>query len=199
MSKLGGWQHPDMAPAVAKAFSDIARRLVDGTVDRVVKHKLVNTANSTAISGTAAPTDFSIVYPASTSLYVVGRILKIMAGGFYSSTGTPTLEIGVRIGGTVIIAFTAKNCINNAVNESWRFDMEIITRSLGVTGTVMAQGTEFFNTQQTTDEVETIVTTSAITVNTTIPQNLNIYARWNVASASNTTTLANYVLMLSDY
>lgn len=201
MSKLGNFTDKDINPSIAKVFTDIGRRFVDGTLSsqRVMRHLIANVADSSAISNTVDLTNFSTNYTISNPLFQVGRLLIVTANGVYSTTGTPTLLLRVRFGTTNLISFAAKTGINNASNQAWGIKSYIVTRTLGSSGTVMASGTLFFQDAANRDTIETVVNNSATTIDTTVSQTLQISATWSAASVSNTATLKNFIVELSDY
>lgn len=185
--------------SVANILNTIANKSVDGSVDKVLKHKLANTADSTALASSAAEQNFSTNYTLSISMMFPGRIFKIIATGVYSTTGTPTLLFRVKFGTTNLVIFTARTGINNASNQSWMIEALIAVRSTGASGSVMASGKASINTSAGIDTVESVVNNAATTVDTTANQTLQISAQWSAASASNTTTLKNMIVLLSDY
>lgn len=183
-------------PSLAGVLKEICRRAVDGTIDRALKHKITNTADSSAIASTTDETAFSVTQDLSAGLYQPGRIFRLTASGVFSTTGTPTLQFRVKIGTTTIVEFTAQAAPNNSSSQPFLIQAEIITRSLGATGTVMGQGRLFFGTSAA---VENVVNAAATTVNTTTEQTINVTADWSANSSSNTTTLKTLILELSDY
>lgn len=201
MSKLGNFTAEQINPYVAKVFTDIGKRMVDGTISnqRVMRNLNANTADSSTISNTVDLTNFSTTYTISRPLFATSRIFRIRANGVYSTTGTPTLLLRVRFGTTNLISFAAKTGINNASNQAWNILCDIVTRTLGSAGTVMVSGTLFFQDAANRDTIETVVNNSATTVDTTVNQTLQVSATWSAASTSNTTTLKNFIVELSDY
>ena len=185
--------------SLRSTIKEIMRRGTDGTSDRVLKHILANTADSSAIHTTASETNFSLTQTVSTTQYYPGRIFKVSASGVYSTTGTPTLLFKVKIGSTTIVTFTARTGINNASNQSWRVEATIVCRTTGSSGTVMGYGTVYINTATGVDTVETVVNNAATTVNTTTAQALQVSLTWSASSSSNTATMTNFLVMLSDY
>ena len=201
MSKLGTFTSEEISPSIAKVFTAIDRRMVDGTLpdQRVLRHLIANIADSSAIANTTDLTNFSTNYILSSPLFQVGRIFLIDVNGVYSTTGTPTLLLRIRLGTTNIVSFAAKTGINNASNQAWRIKACLVTRTLGSSGSVMGSGTLFFQDAANRDTIETVVNNAATTVATTSSQTLQISATWSAASSSNTTTLKSFLVGLSDY
>lgn len=187
--------------SLVRAIRSIAFRATDGSHEgqRVMRHLLANTADSSAISNTASETNFSVNEVLGSPIFQPGRIIRVIASGVYSTTGTPTLIFKVKFGSTALVTFTAKTGINNASNQSWRLEATIVCRSTGASGTVMAFGTVYVNTAAGVDTVETVVNNSATTVDTTDAQTLQVSLTWSAMSSSNTATLKNFLAMLSDF
>ena len=199
MSRLGISFSNDIPLPIANILAKIDRTYVNGSIDKVVKHKLANTSDSSAIASTASETNFDITYTLSTVMMQPGRIFKIVANGVYSTTGTPTLLFKVKWGSTDLVTFTARTGINNASNQSWQVEAWIVVRSIGASGTVMASGKAFVNTAAGQDTVETVVNNAATTIDTTTAQTCQVSLTWSASSSSNTATLKNFVLLESDY
>ncbi len=120
----------------------------------------------------------------------VGKTFKISGKGFYSNTGTPSLTIKVKAGSTVLLTSGAITTTTGASNRGFSFEGVLTVYSLGSSGTLHGQGQVVEVGSATT----AMVNTSAVTVDTTANQALNVTAQWGAASASNTITLTNLVL-----
>src|SRR5438132_7258360 len=103
------------------------------------------TADGSALASSASLTDISptpnLVLPAN-YLYV-GAALRVRARGRFSTTGTPTLLVGVYYGavaGTVIVSTGAITTVSGAANVTWSIDVDIICRTTGSSGTVIGIG-----------------------------------------------------------
>lgn len=160
---------------------------------------LTNTADSSAIASSASENNFSVNRVIVPPMWKAGGILRVRIGGVYSTTGTPTLTLRLKLGSTNILVFGAKAGINNASNQSWLVLADIICRTLGSSGTVMAQGSVFFNDAANRDTLETVVNSSTTTISTLANQTLQLSAQWSASSSSNTTTLKNFVLEVINY
>lgn len=185
----------------ARQIRELARKAVDGDVPgtKVIRHFLANTTDSAAIASTASATNFNKSVTLSKSLYEVGRVFNIKANGVYSSTGTPTLIFAILLGSTTLVTFAAKTAINNASNQSWAIDGDLVVRSLGATGTLMCSGVLRVNTSAGVDTVETKVNAAATTANLNTAQALQINLTWSASDAANTATLKSLIVSLSDY
>lgn len=123
--------------------------------------------------------------------FAVGKTFRITAMGIYSNTGTPTLQLKVKLGAVTVLDSGAITTVTGASNRVFTLEGVITVYALGATGTVRGQGT-ITETGGTT-KVYGMATTAAGDVPTTANQALNITATWGAASASNTITLTNLI------
>lgn len=122
---------------------------------------------------------------------VVGRKIRVKAGGFYSTTGTPTLQLKVKFGTVVVLDTTAVATPAGAANKQWTLEGLITVRTNGSTGTVIAQGMVTIASSTTAVQSEQMVNTGTVTVDTTVATAITVTAQWGTASASNTITCTN--------
>lgn len=156
----------------------------------------LHTANGTALANSTTLTDISpapnITVPAG--LLEVGTELRIRAAGEFSTTGTPTLLIGIYLGGvagTVLAASTTITTGSGAAAWGWVLDYQGVIRTVGSSGTLNGQGTLVLGTSLTAGSVAMIPDNAAgrtFTWDTTTAKFLTIGAKWGTASASNTIT-----------
>jgi hypothetical protein len=113
---------------------------------------------------------------------VAGRALKVKAWGVLSNTGTPTLNIKVKAGSTVLAATGDVTLAADQTNAQWELECDIVCRSTGAAGTVIAQGRlrvdDVFYPMVNTAVSGAIDLTAAIVVGVT--------AEWSAAAAGNT-------------
>ncbi len=115
-----------------------------------------------------------------------GRTLVIDLAGFISETGTPTLNIQLKLGATVIVSSGAATLPASLSNSMLRVHLELTVRTTGATGTVIAQGYAIAGTT-----IIPLVATAAATVNTTGTLALDVTATWGAADPANTLTITN--------
>lgn len=139
-----------------------------------------NTVAETTISSTGQGT---LTLPAA--FLTVSKTIRIRGKGFHSSTASPTLNLKVKFGSTVLCS-TGAHTHHNATNGYFDFECEITCRSIGASGTVFAQG--IFT--DATDHVS-MGNTATTTIDTTTTQAITVTAQWSAASASNTISLTN--------
>lgn len=101
-------------------------------------------SDGTAVSSTAAET---IIYPDQTipaNYLADGRMLKLRVKGKWSTTtGTVTVIFRVRlggVGGTLLCATGTITQVVSITNGYWDLEVDIIVRSNGSSGTIMANG-----------------------------------------------------------
>lgn len=167
-------------------------------------------ADGTAIANTTTET---IIFPNITlpaNFMQDGRVLRLVAYGRHSTTGTPTLTFRLRwggVGGTVICASGAVTSGSAVTAAMWRAEAMIQVRSNGATGTVFAVGEvelaeDAANTVGSATNATAVglmgsagvATPAAVTVDLTADTALSITATWSAASASNTLTGHVYIV-----
>lgn len=168
------------------------------------------TADGTAIANTVTET---IIFPNITipaGLMQDGRMLRVVAYGRHSTTGTPTLTFRGRWGGvsgTVLAASGALVTGSAVTNAMWRLELLLQVRSNGSSGTIFATGEAEVGEDATATVGSAtnsrahdfmgsagVATPAAVTVDLTADTALAITATWGTASASNTLTGHNRIL-----
>lgn len=154
-------------------------------------------ADGTAYASSTTLTDVSpappIVLPAN--LLDPGMELEIRAHGAFSTTGTPTLLLGIYLGGVAGVALAASSAITTGTGAaSWPFviDYRGIVRAGGATGSINGQGRLYLGTSLTAFTVRPIPETLAartVTIDTTTAKSVTVGAQWGTSSASNTLTV----------
>lgn len=129
-----------------------------------------------------------------------GAAFKVIGSGRVSTTGTPTLTLGLYSGGTggVKLADTgAITTTSGVTNVTWRFEAEVVCRAAGTSGTLFCTG--YVSGISGTVGVSVVpVPASApavATVDTTAAKTLDLCATWGTSSASNTITCHNFLVM----
>jgi len=165
-----------------------------------------NIADGTALANSTTLTDISpapqITLPAGQ--LEVGTELEIDAMGTFSTTGTPTLLLGIYYGGVAGVALAASSAITTgSAAANWPFVISYrgVIRSVGSAGSINGQGTLQLGTALTAFSVRPIPETFAartVTIDTTAAKTLTIGAQWGTASASNTVTLNDLSVRLAN-
>jgi hypothetical protein len=153
-------------------------------------------ASSTTITDISPAPQFTL--PAN--FLQVGSWLRFKAFGVISTTGTPTILLGIYYGavaGTALGAAAAFTLGSGITNCPWRIEMDTVVRSVGSTGTAMSSGFAKFGTAVTAyaDEVPVPPTALAtVSIDTTAAKVLSVGATWSANSASNTMTCHGFTI-----
>jgi hypothetical protein len=155
--------------------------LFSQTADKTI----ADTTTPTGLFGTGVG---SLTLPAG--LLAAGSVIRITMTGHYSTTGTPTFTLAVNLGGTELATTGAKSLETAASNIGWKLEFEIVCRTTGATGTVVASGIARFRL----DGDFGMVKTTAVTVDTTGTLAITAPGTWGPADASNSITTQTAVV-----
>lgn len=144
------------------------------TADVTVANSVVETTLLGAGSGTKT-------FPAS--YLTVGRSVKFRVNGYFSCTGSPTLTLRVKIGGTEVASGILQ--MGTWTNDGFLIEGSVVVRTIGATGTVVCSAVV---NGEDVDTKTFIKKTSATTINTTVGNDIDITAEWSTADPSNTVT-----------
>jgi hypothetical protein len=159
--------------------------LIDtGSFSQTAGVTVANTVTETALPGAG---EGSLTLDAN--YLEVGRSLLLKAYGVVSDTGTPTLTVRFKIGGTEIVSTGALSTGGSLSNAGWDIEVLLTCRTAGASGTVFVNGLFRHSTTLTP-----LTSTSTDTVDTTGTLALDVTAQWDTASASNTITCDNLVV-----
>lgn len=148
---------------------------------------VANTASETTVIGSGIGT---LTLPAN--FHRVGKTIRLTASGVLGDTGTPTLNIKFKYGSTTIVSTGAATLTTGLTNVGWRLVVDLTCRTVGASGTVIAQG--LFTYDNGTAQVEALAATTTTTVDTTASQAVNVTAQWGAADSSNTITCSNLAI-----
>lgn len=152
-------------------------------------------AAGTALANSVTLTDISaapqFVLPAN--FLQVGSALRFTAYGVFSTTGTPTLSLGLYYGGVAGVALATTGAVTTGTgvaNVPFRLELTATVRSTGTSGSLMCQGFCDFGTSVSVVSHLPIPNTAlaTVTIDTTSAKALTVGAQWGTASASNTVT-----------
>jgi len=124
------------------------------------------------------------------NFFRAGKSFRIWARGVISDTGTPTLRIRVKLGATTILDTTAVTLAGTLSNNEWEMNCLVTCRTVGVSGTVFAQG----HFQEFPNNRLGMPNTTTSTIDTTASQVINITALWGTADPANTMTCTNVMI-----
>lgn len=158
--------------------------------------------NTVTINNTTTETSIrGLGYGSSTftanSLYV-GETILVQATGLLSDAAiTPgTLLIKIKLGGVVIATTTAFTPVQNQTNSVWNLQAYVTVRSIGATGSVIANSMFVINdTLGITEDVYPMINLGPTIIDTTKAINdIDITATWGTASGSNFLTTSNFIV-----
>lgn len=144
---------------------------------------VANTVTETTLVGSGVGSN---VLPSN--FFAVGKVLKVQMRGILSETGTPTLQIKIKYGSTVILDTTAITLTGGIpANAAWTLGADICCRSAGATGTIQCAGGFGYQTASGTSSVNyNWLPSNLATIDTTASNTLDVTVTWGTASASNT-------------
>lgn len=166
------------------AGNSVLLKQMNVTLDRGSQYN--TTAESASITNTTVATAFDKTYTIAGNSLNVGDVIRIRAQGIAPTTNsTDTLTVTLKIGTTTIIATAA---VNVADNDVFFITADVVIRTIGATGTFVANGTQTLGVVGTATALPWNKVSTAI--DTTAAQTISVFATWSVASASNIVTLS---------
>jgi hypothetical protein len=157
-------------------------------------------ASSAALTDVSpgAASNGSLVLPGN--YWTVGKSIRVSARGTFANTGTPTLLLGVYLGGVAGTALATTGAVTTttaAATWPWRVDVELTCRSVGTAGTIVAAGVAHIGTALNLLGPALAIPATAIaavTVDTTTAKALTLGAQWGTANAANTMIVMQYLI-----
>ena len=133
----------------------------------------------------------------------VGTLIDLEASGEFSTTGTPTLQLGFGYGataggatGTIIAQSGVITTASGAAAFPWHMLWQGIVTAVGASGVIYGQGTLDLGTSLTVISTTAMPVTAAarsVTIDTTALKLWSVNAAWGTSSASNTLTVNRFV------
>lgn len=137
--------------------------------------------------------DPPIVLPGNT--LEVGSEIRVEAWGAFSTTGTPTLGLGLFYG-TAAVALgsgTPLTAITGATAWPWHLEYAGRVRSVGTAGSIVGQGSWELGISLTAFSVRQALAPSlaarTVAIDTTTAKEIGVGATWGTSSASNSITV----------
>lgn len=153
-------------------------------------------ANSTTATDVSPAPQFTL--PAN--FLQIGSALRFEAFGVLSTTGTPTMNLGIYYGGVAGVALATTGAItqgSGVTNVPWRVSLLTLVRSIGASGTAMSHGNTYFGSSVSALSAEVPMPATAlatVSIDTTAAKVLSLGATWGTANASNTLTLHGFTV-----
>lgn len=150
-----------------------------------------STASSTAIANTVTPTNFDVNFTMPANTFTAGKTIRYTATCVYSTTGSPSCQVRLMAGTTLLLDAGAGNVlVTGAANRTIRFSGEIVCRTIGNPGTFVSSLDYRGNTSNTV----AFSSNGTTNLDTTASQTLQIEWTWSAASASNTIVLQSLII-----
>lgn len=147
------------------------------------------TAASTALTNTTTETVFSTgstTIPAN--YFQAGDILHVRAQGIITSfNSTDTITVNLYLGGLTGTKIVATAALNGSANDEFLIDAYIELRTVGSSGTFIANGIDTIGTPGTATAKPFLLGSTA--VDTTAAQAVAISGKWSVANAADSCRL----------
>lgn len=191
------------SPTEGATWNDSTRKAIVSYLNSVNQlHSgsvFVSTASAT-VAGTSTETSVIGAGSGTTTLpanfFVAGKTIRMVASGYHGTAASAaTLNIRAKLGATTIVATGDQTPGNSIADRAWRLTVLITCRTVGATGTVIANG--IFERLEGAAGAPVgwgMITTSAITVDTTGTLAANITADWGGTDAADTITCTNFNL-----
>ena len=187
----------DSAAAWAKKRVSLTNLLADAgggallLFSQVADATVANTTDETSILGVGRGSK-----TLDADILEVGTVIVIVLHGHLSDTGTPTLDLKVKLGGVEVCSTGAVTLANTITEEGFALRVEITCRTTGAGGTVVAGGTFEYSA----GNQHMLVKTGTSAADTTAALAVDVTADWSAADAANTITcqIATIELMKAD-
>ena len=146
---------------------------------------IADTVTQTSVVSTGVG---SVTLPAN--FFVVGKTVRVTALGFHSSTGSPSVNVRIKVDGVTIATGTVAS--GNGTDDGFVIEGILTCRSTGVSGTLQGQG-RYAELHSSGAQVG-LVDLAPETIDTTIANVVDVTFKWNTAAAGNTITCTNVTL-----
>lgn len=177
------------AGALAVTEGDLLVSNGDGTVAKVASGDgevlYDNTADSAAVTNTTTETTFDKSYTIPANTLKAGDVIHIHAQAIATATNNAdTLTVKLKLGSTVIANTGAVDVANN---DAATIDATLIIRSVGATGTLVAEGWVSLGVPGTATTRAFAV--ASTTIDTTATQAITVTGQWSAADANDSALL----------
>lgn len=168
-------------PGTKEPYSRTVENANLDKIDAAIGPKFTNTATATA-ANTVTETQ---MYGATILPVVAQSVWKVVAfGSADNTTGSPTITFKLKVGGVVVATVVVTMTSSAGTGRAWRLEGEVVCMTTGVSGTWSGSlHGEAYTGAAYVSLVD--ATTSTITRDTTIGNNLEITATWSAANAAN--------------
>ena len=123
-----------------------------------------------------------------------GRTIRLEARGYYNTPAAPgTAIMNVNLGGITVLSTSSQTITANASTFGWALKALVTCQTTGGAGTVFAQGNFDPQSSATAMSRWQMVGSSAVVINTTGANVVEITYQWGTANASNQLFMTNAV------
>jgi len=161
----------------------------------------VQTANKTIVNTT---TETSLLGPGVNSATVsanslaVGTHFKLRGLGFIKNTGSPFIQVKVKIGSVVVMDTTLSGIYTITGSQQFTLECDFTVRAIGsgTSANVIGQGVFYYATNASTQPQVLFTTNTAVSsgFDSTTSNLIDTTFQWNTASASNEITCTNFTI-----
>jgi predicted RecA/RadA family phage recombinase len=117
-----------------------------------------------------------------------GDVIRVRGQGIVTSqNAADTLTVQLKLGGTAGVQIATTGAVDPATNDLFYFEADLVVRTVGMAGTIVATGLQALGTPGTVTGKPFLKASTV--VDTTITQDLVVTATWSAASASNNVRL----------
>jgi hypothetical protein len=146
------------------------------------------TADSTAVANTLTETSFSTSFSIAANTLTAGRVLRLIAGGQYSTTGTPTIRLRLKIGGNIVYDTGAKTLTTVTAN-AWSVSADMTIRDS--VANYVAYGTGAIQ-----PAIQLDPTQKAATLTLSASNLVEVTCQWGTAALANTAIIQSLIAFL---
>ena len=154
---------------------------------------ITNTTTETSTFGTGQG---SRTFSANT--FSVGTTLRIQGGGIYSAAAIApgNLTVKIKLGSTILAQATLGSLLSGASSLGFQFEANVVCQAIGASGSFVTTGSlDYATTSTGTRQFGDLNNAgTAVTVDTTSSQLLDVTLTWQTASASNVVTVLSSTL-----
>lgn len=125
---------------------------------------------------------------------VPGKTIRIKMSGYTTNTGTPSIRLRGVYDSTDIADSGFVAMVNISGTRQWELEIVATCRSVGATGTIYAQGLFSYFSDATTRNFIPLLSTAAVTIDTTGAVALGVGVTWGGADPANSITATHCVI-----
>lgn len=149
------------------------------------QQRFASVAASSAVTTTTTPTVFDKNVSVPANYLQAGDVIRVRAQVIATATNsTDTLTLALMLGSQSIIATAAVDVANNDIGY---IDADIVVRTIGASGTIVAAGVQGLGTPGTVTAKPASM--ASTTIDTTAAQTLGVQATWSTNNAGNSCRL----------